>query len=47
MDSILLDYWSVHPERDQTWRDEQEKLLDQKEALIKNVIVTLFHQVIQ
>jgi hypothetical protein len=25
-------HWTVHPERDQTWRDEQEKLLGQKKA---------------
>ena len=25
-------HWSVHPERDQTWRDEQEKLLGPKGA---------------
>jgi len=25
-------HWTVHPERDQRWRDEQEKLLGQKKA---------------
>ena len=25
-------HWTVHPERDQKWRDEQEKLLGQKKA---------------
>jgi hypothetical protein len=25
-------HWTVHPERDQTWRDEQEKLLGPKKA---------------
>jgi hypothetical protein len=25
-------HWTVHPERDQSWRDEQEKLLGQKKA---------------
>ena len=34
-------HWTVHPDREQEWRNEQDKLLGIFVVALKNVIVTL------
>ena len=38
-------HWTVHPDRDQSWRDEQDELLG-LQGENKNVIVILLHLVL-